>query len=621
MELNDKRRQIEIALRTNDWLDHIDRLSIFSIIDANIPEEVEVLKDVLFVEKGLEEEVFNEYLDHYQNKTHIIQKEEKSIGLKDKLLEIIDVLPVDYEQKDIEEILAPILRSEIVLKNKIFKAIKKKTGLNKPDLETIFNFCHEKQKDEKQEESEEFKEELLSEDECNKLLVGFHEKPIVWLKNNLKLVHEGNEKNGIYATLFWIGIYFGIVSQIMLVGEASSGKSDLMNRIIAYMKEDDFYRIGYSTGACLRDLGTIANNKKALVFSEKESTNKEDPQSELMLKLFSGDDKESFALIRERDDNGNFITVEKKILSKPYITTYAKTDIDSEKSTRLLVIEVNQGFEQTKSVIRKRVLIPEDIIIAKENLFLKKTQAFKQKIIPMFDSNSCNVIIPFVEKLNELFSGDYLPHAIRDINRFKEIIKTSTLFHKSINQNGRAIKEEKEIKWYIAEPQDFVIACELGYDIIKGNIKGLKPQQEDMLNAVKELYGVEKEDDTKKTRTIQQTLSIKSDENKIEESKETEIKGITPKEILNYCGIKSNKNGYGHKQLRNLYYQYGLIEPVDSIETKRGIRIKSYKPTGNSNDNIANWKNLIKEIIELTNQYFEKHLITKTTEELYYFDE
>ncbi|MBA7585350.1 hypothetical protein ES708_27325 [subsurface metagenome] len=349
MELNNKRREIEIALRTNDWMDHIDRLGIFSIIDANIPEEVDMLKNALFDEKGLDGEVFKEYLNCYRNNTPIEQNEKKSIGLKDKLLKSIEFLPGDYEQKDIEEILEPILRTEIVLKNKIFKAIKKKTGLNKPDLETIFNFCHKNQTKEKENQSEEIKEEFISEEERQiGTELGKQQNLFYRFSHILNYLSSGESENKLLLLICGIGSYtLKYIQRINVQSQSSAGKSFVSSSVFLKLMPKESTMDLASTSPKFLYYHDFSKTPNMSILYLREIEEFED----IWYQLKNMSEEGLNYAYTDRDENGKLTTFLLHTPPMSIITTTAKSNLTNEDENRGWKIEMDESEVQTTNTM------------------------------------------------------------------------------------------------------------------------------------------------------------------------------------------------------------------------------------------------------------------------------
>jgi len=179
-----------------------------------------------------------------------------------------------------------------------------------------------------------------------------------------------------------------------------------------------------------------------------------------------------------------------------------------------------------------------------------------------------------------MFTQTNNPRILRDAQRFRQLIEIIVLIHASLN-GSRQVYTNNSQSYYIAEPQDFVLACELAWDTIEGNVINMTPAKKNILSSLWKLW-----------------------------NQSHKIEGIKPKEI---CIHADKSKAYGKRLLKELNSD-GFIEAVKiSIDN----RVYTWKP----NEKIpqsTEWTRFLNDIEKTTKIFFRQHGIQAPLQEIYH---
>ena len=469
-----------------------------------------------------------------------------------------------------------------------------------------------------------------------KIVDEINEKPLKWFRDTLDLEHEGDIENKVLCFLLMLATYFDVISQVLLTGESSSGKSSLLNACRNMLPRDDYLYLIGATESSIRNAEDMLDDVRFLIFTEFDAVKSgQDNSLDFILRMLSADDSGGDFLKSEQVGK-DWKPTKVRLKPKSYFSTYAKGThgIGNENLNRLWIIEPEQSEDKTKSVISNRILLDEfqDEIMSKEYKlrsevfvyeFLKKkfqTNQFVTKevfgdvkvkdkdqfgrevektIRCVVSVDETKILIPYRSTLLYMFKEAKETRATRDIKRFLTLISIITKLHVCLNPDSRAFIEtdnfdpahKGKIKWFISEPQDFILACELSWLTIQQNMRNLTEADINLYQTLIEME-IEREQDNKI----------------LDEDKE---EGFTPKEISQRAGISYE---YARKRIYNLA-KYGLLK-AGTFHKNSSKRTYTWV-SEITNDTISDWW-IYEDLIETDcKQVFERYNINKGFEKYY----
>lgn len=439
------------------------------------------------------------------------------------------------------------------------------------------------------------------------------EKPVYWIRKTLDLAHVGDVSEKITVTLLVIATYMKKISHVLLSGESSSGKTNLLNACLKFIEREDYLHLIGATDAGLRNAEELIDSKKALVFTEFDATkpDKDDSLAFMLRMLSASDDGGDY--LKSVQVGGNWTAGSVRVKSKSVFTTFAKGThlIGEENLNRMWILEPKQDQTQVKRVLNESVFQHDLRKWKTKAEFEFRTGIFREAFLPLIierikDVLTYNqkdkgkvekviekrVVIPFENELGFMFRDVSETRAARDIDRFKTLIRIITLLHVSVDHTSRKyiltdnLDYDKygEIMWYIAEPQDWSLACELSWITTRENILEITKTDIDIYkNMVEMCYD----------------LAIKGDD---------WGKGVTVREVAQHSGIHYE---YCRKRIKNLAAKFLIVPGNNSKNTEKRTYYWSPNEEFKAFDG---WQNNIINIINSTQRFVNEQNIKKEFE-------
>jgi hypothetical protein len=506
------------------------------------------------------------------------------------------ILPDKPSQEEIIEIIQnQTIKSngdiDFLIKNRIREELKHRKIIAE-NIKGIFNLAYRNiKKDEYDSEDPIEEPEPLTEEELDEALNGI-DKPIQWLKKTLDLNHEGDTNSKITLALLIVGIYLNQNCQVLIKGDASSGKTHMLNSCINLMRKKNYQLIIGATGSSLKYLDKLyGEDIMLLALKELDGLSKEDSLATQLIKMMSSDDEGGVYLQCEKV-GGDWFPIEMNIKERSFITTYAKTEIvDYEANTRMIVLDVEQTSNHTKDVLDNITFQNPKKEDWKKKLFLKRCIAWQQTIIPKLEISNVKVWLTCLDTLKEMFDKDSEARVIRDAKKFKNMLEIITILHHAIDNSSRESFIENNITYICSQPQDFVLACDLNWETIQRNTQNITLTHEKLLGALDKILNEE---------------SLPLDD----------YFGIKTEYICEKAGVKK---GTGQRQLKVLWGM-GLVE--EGRISDKGNRIYSYRLPENPNilQKNKNWQDFRIQAIDEYNQFLKDKNITPNPQQEYFCD-
>ena len=462
--------------------------------------------------------------------------------------------------------------------------------------------------------------------------------PLKWFRDTLDLRHEGDIEEKVLCCLLMIATYFGTISHVLLTGESSSGKTSLLDACRGLIPEEDYLYLLGATESSVKNAEELLSTINFLIFTEFDAVKSgQDESLEFLMRMLSSEDSGGDFLKCEQYGN-DWKPVRKKLVPKSLFTTYAKGthNIGNENLNRLWIIEPEQSETKTRDVIGRRILQDEfegikqkkqygfraevfiwNYINGKAHLSkdpFKKREVYEEvevtkknvmgnevteKVRQLKETIEYKIKIPYRSTLLYMFRDASETRATRDIKRFVSLIEIITKLHIAMDSDCRAILQtdnydpvnQGSIIWYLAEPQDFILACELSWLTIQQNMRNLT-------DADIKLYQT----------LIEMEIKAEEDSTILYDEKEW---GFTPKEICDEAEVSYE---YGRKRIWNLA-KYGLV--IRSSHPKNSGKRTYYWSSQASSDSIADWW-IYQDLVERDcKDFMKRHEIEKNFEKYY----
>ena len=268
---------------------------------------------------------------------------------------------------------------------------------------------------------------------------------------------------------------------IVIQSSSSSGKTSLMDAILAMMPEEDQLRFSGITGQSLFYLNSDEIKHRILAISEDEGVT----EATYALKLLQSEGELRHATVG-RNDDGNLATKQHHVEGPVQIMlTTTAMEIDEELANRCLVLAVDESRSQTGAIQAKQrdsKLI--DVLLKSElSSQLRKLHQNAQRLL-----KPIQVFNPYASQLT--FPA-HKTRLRRDHQKYLNLIDCIALLHQ--HQRPKHIKqlEGKAIEYINVEPSDIAVANGLAGEVLGRSLDELAPQTRTLLMLLHEFVRTE----------------------------------------------------------------------------------------------------------------------------------
>ena len=278
----------------------------------------------------------------------------------------------------------------------------------------------------------------------------------------------GEEKNALCLYLISITRKSNEPISAVVSAKSSSGKSYLVNAIAELTPVEDRLLISSASARSLDYLPEEMLQNKLLVVQEI------DGMTEIMetIKLMQSEGKIARLTTYENPNTGKRETqVLHKNVAISVLTTTTRDRIPSENATRIFEIHVDESPEQTREIINlNKLKTTLEWQLNKSNLeAVKKRHQNVQRLL-----EPVRVVIPFSDKIE---FPDSAVRYRRDSARFLSLIK-AVAFYKQRQKQRRV---EGDVMYIEADIEDYEIAYQIGYDILKNTISQFSDKEKQII--------------------------------------------------------------------------------------------------------------------------------------------
>jgi energy-coupling factor transporter ATP-binding protein EcfA2 len=269
---------------------------------------------------------------------------------------------------------------------------------------------------------------------------------------------------------------------VVVQSSSASGKSTLMEAILAMMPEEEKVQYSAMTGQSLFYFGNKNLKYKILAIVEEEGAR----HASCALKLLQSEGKLTIASTGKDPVTGQMVTKEYKVEGPVMIlTTTTAIEIDEELLNRCLILCVDESREQTQA-IHKAQRTAETLDGLKKRL--EKTDVLRIHKNAQRLLRPVEVVNPYAHKLTFL---DDKTRMRRDHNKYLTLIRSIAFLH----QYQRPIKTLNSgaplVQYVEVTKNDIAVANELAADVLGRCLDELPPQSMRFLDLVHEMVQAE----------------------------------------------------------------------------------------------------------------------------------
>jgi hypothetical protein len=230
----------------------------------------------------------------------------------------------------------------------------------------------------------------------------------------------GEETNKLVAYIAAVSRHLESPLAVVVQSSSASGKSALMDAVLAMMPEQERSQFSAMTGQSLYYMGETDLKHKILAVVEEEGANR----ASYALKLLQSEGSLSIASTGKDAATGKLLTREYRVEGPVmlFLTTTA-IDIDEELLNRCLILSVNEDREQTKAIhrLQREQQTLEGLVRRQERERILRMHRNAQRLLqPLM------VVNPYAK---ELTFPDHMTRSRRDQIKYLTLIRATALLH------------------------------------------------------------------------------------------------------------------------------------------------------------------------------------------------
>lgn len=260
---------------------------------------------------------------------------------------------------------------------------------------------------------------------------------------------------------------------VVVQSASASGKSTLMDAVLAMMPEEDRVQYSAMTGQSLFYFGDKDLKHKILAIVEEEGAR----HASYALKLLQSEGQLTIASTGKDAATGQMVTKEYKVEGPVMIlTTTTAIDIDEELLNRCIVLSVDESREQTRAIhnAQRQAETLQGLVKKLTKKDVLRVQRNAQRLLKPVE-----VINPFAAHLTFL---DDQTRTRRDHKKYLTLIRAIAFLH----QYQRPVKVLKHgaipVKYVEATIDDIAVANELANEVLGRSLDELPPQSRRFLD-------------------------------------------------------------------------------------------------------------------------------------------
>ncbi|RHX82928.1 CHC2 zinc finger domain-containing protein [Leptospira stimsonii] len=266
---------------------------------------------------------------------------------------------------------------------------------------------------------------------------------------------------------------------VIIQSSSSAGKSTLMEAVLDFVPEEEKEKYSAMTGQSLFYMSSTNLKNKVLAVSEEEGAER----AKYALKILQSEKRISIASAMKDPTTGRTVTEEYSVEGPVVIfLTTTNLEIDEELENRCLILTVNEGREQTRTIleIQRELETLEGIVKKRDKDKILKLHKNVQRVLrPLV------VVNPYAK---ELKFPDTKLRMRRDQKKYLTLIKSIALLHQFRREKKMGKDENGESFEYIeVEREDLELGSILASKILGRTLDELTPQTKEVLFSLHEM--------------------------------------------------------------------------------------------------------------------------------------
>ncbi|MGB3934516.1 MAG: CHC2 zinc finger domain-containing protein [Burkholderiales bacterium] len=262
---------------------------------------------------------------------------------------------------------------------------------------------------------------------------------------------------------------------VLVQSSSASGKSTLMDAVLALMPEEERVKYSAMTGQALFYLGERDLKHKILAIVEEEGA----ARASYALKLLQSEGELTIASTGKDPATGNLVAQPYRVEGPTMLfTTTTAAEIDPELQNRCLVLAVDESREQTQAIHRlqrdKRTL--EGMARKAKKKDLARLHQNAQRLLKPLE-----VLNPYSDRLT---FPDQATRMRRDHEKYLTLIDVIALVHQHQRELKLTVREGQPIEYVEATLADVALANDLAHEVLGRSLDELPPQTRRVLEAV-----------------------------------------------------------------------------------------------------------------------------------------
>ena len=287
----------------------------------------------------------------------------------------------------------------------------------------------------------------------------------------------GEETNKLISYIAAVSRHLESPLAVVVQSSSASGKSSLMDAVLAMMPEEERIQYSAMTGQSLYYMGATDLKHKILAIVEEEGASR----ASYALKLLQSEGVLSIASTGKDAATGKLLTHEYRVEGPVMIfLTSTAIDIDEELLNRCLILSVNEDRAQTQAIhrVQREQQTLEGLLRRHERQRILRLHQNAQRLL-----QPLAVVNPYAK---ELTFPDSMTRSRRDQMKYLILIRAIALLHQYQRPIQKTTYGERTVSYIEATLDDIEMANRLVEEVLGRSLDELQPQTRRLLLLVNE---------------------------------------------------------------------------------------------------------------------------------------
>jgi DNA primase len=287
----------------------------------------------------------------------------------------------------------------------------------------------------------------------------------------------GEETNKLVGYIAAVSRHLESPLAVVVQSSSASGKSSLMDAVLAMMPEEERIQYSAMTGQSLYYMGETDLKHKILAIVEEGGASR----ASYALKLLQSEGVLSIASTGKDAATGKLVTHEYRVEGPVMIfLTSTAIDIDEELLNRCMVLSVNEDRSQTQAIhrVQREAQTLEGLMRRKQRQEILRLHRNAQRLL-----QPVTVVNPYAK---DLTFPDAMTRSRRDQMKYLILIRAIALLHQYQRPIERATFGQKAVSYIEATLDDIEVANRLVEEVLGRSLDELQPQTRRLLLLVNE---------------------------------------------------------------------------------------------------------------------------------------